>query len=320
MKEIDKIDRKILFELDRNARQTFSQIAKKIKTSKQVVDYRVNRLLQRGIIKGFFTAIDHSKLGYFSFRVYIKLRQIDPKKQQEMVDYLNASKDVWWFVTVDGYWDVDFVILVKDVFDYYTVWERFLEQHKRYIHRYETVVYSHIQGFPKSYLIGKRNEEEGFLISFTREALDVDVTDLKLLRFVSTNARITTVELADKTKMNVKTVIQRMKSLEEQKLIVGYRALIDLGKVGYKYYKIVFYLMDTKGLGAMKAWALAHPNVPYINKTIGGGDFELEVHAQNQDEFNTVLNEFRALFYDSIDHYYYFWVIDEYKMIYYPVE
>jgi len=316
--KVDKLDRKILFELDKDARQPFSQVAKKVRASKQVVAYRIDRLVKNGAISGFFTAIDHSKLGFFSFRVYIKLRNISPEKQKKMVDYINKNDDIWWFVTVDGYWDIDFVILVKDVFDYYSIWEKFIGSYKQYIYKYETVVYSHIHGFPKSYLIDKKNEDRGFIISSKRELLQPDDLDLKILRILSKNARIETTEIAKQTSTTVKTIVQRIKSLEERKIIVGYRAGIDLKTIGYRYYKIIFYLLDTRKINAMKSWALNHPNVPFINKTIGGGDFELEIHSKNHEEFHAILNEFKALFHDSIDHYYYFWVIEEYKMIYYP--
>ena len=157
MKEVDKIDRKILYELDIDARQPLSKIASNVGTSKQVVDYRIKRLVKLGIIKGFSTVIDHSKLGYFSFRVYIKLRNISPTKQKEMIQYLNNNNDIWWLVTVDGDWDIDFVVLVKNAFDFYRIWEEFINLFMNYIFKHEVTVYSHIQEFPKSYLINKKN-------------------------------------------------------------------------------------------------------------------------------------------------------------------
>ena len=282
--------------------------------------YRVNRLVEGGIISGFFTAIDQSKLGYFSFRVYIKLRNISPEKHREMVAYLNQDKDIWWFLTVEEAWDIDFVILVREVFDYYAVWERFLTRFKPYVHNYETVVYSHIQGFPKSYLIGKKNQEQGFLISFDRKFEKIDKLDVDILKTISRNARMEVVELAQKTGASVKTVMQRLRSLEGRKIIAGYRALINLVGIGYRHYKIIFYLLDTKRIPAMKAWALEHPNIPYLNKTIGGGDFEIEVTVQAHEEFIRILDEFKTLFHESVDHYYYFWVVNEYKMVYYPAQ
>ena len=58
MVQIDKIDLKLLSELEDNSRQTLSQISKKLKTSQQVVSYRINALEQKKVIGGFFTIIN----------------------------------------------------------------------------------------------------------------------------------------------------------------------------------------------------------------------------------------------------------------------
>ena len=39
--DIDLLDKKILYELDQNSRQSLSQIAKKTKISQQVISYRL---------------------------------------------------------------------------------------------------------------------------------------------------------------------------------------------------------------------------------------------------------------------------------------
>ena len=53
MADLDLKDRKILYELDFNARQTDSEIAKKVKLSREVVNYRISRLQKNGIIRNF---------------------------------------------------------------------------------------------------------------------------------------------------------------------------------------------------------------------------------------------------------------------------
>lgn len=319
MREIDKTDRKILYELDTDARQPLSKIAASVRTSKQVVDYRIKRLVKMGVIKCFCTVIDHSKLGYFSFRVYLKLRNISPAKQKEILQYLNNNDDIWWLVTIDGYWDLDFVVLVKNVFDYHHLWEDFTELYQPYIYKHETTVYSHIQEFPKSYLINEENKSAGLLISSTREELDLDNLDLKILRLLSTNARMETVQMARETKVDSRTIIKRIKDLRDKKVIVGYSAIIDLNRLGYRHYKILFYLASMNKVKEMKSFALHHPNITFLNKTIGGPDFELEFHVTDNEEFLKVLNEFKQTFHNEIDHHYYFRVLEQYKMIYYPL-
>ena len=48
--KLDIYDRKILFELDKNSRITTTKIGKKIRKSKQFVDYRIKRLEEAKVI------------------------------------------------------------------------------------------------------------------------------------------------------------------------------------------------------------------------------------------------------------------------------
>mgnify|MGYP001567171561 FL=1 len=65
VRNLDKIDRKILLELDTKARSSFNEIAKKLGIGKNNVQYRVKRLMEDGIIKKFVTQFSLGKLGLF---------------------------------------------------------------------------------------------------------------------------------------------------------------------------------------------------------------------------------------------------------------
>ena len=62
--KLDLKDKKLLYELDMHARQPNSQLAKKVGLSKQAVQYRISRLQEKGIIKGFYPVINVPKLSY----------------------------------------------------------------------------------------------------------------------------------------------------------------------------------------------------------------------------------------------------------------
>jgi len=51
MVNIDLKDRKILYELDLNARQSLNEIGKKVGLNKDSVAYRIKRMEDEGIIK-----------------------------------------------------------------------------------------------------------------------------------------------------------------------------------------------------------------------------------------------------------------------------
>ena len=55
--KLDEKDKKILYELDKNSRQGISSIAKKVRLSKEVVNYRIKNLEKRKIIKGYYAVL-----------------------------------------------------------------------------------------------------------------------------------------------------------------------------------------------------------------------------------------------------------------------
>jgi DNA-binding Lrp family transcriptional regulator len=60
----DDIDERILAELAEHARATFAEIGQRVNLSAPAVKRRVDRMLDRGVIKGFTTVIDRSALGW----------------------------------------------------------------------------------------------------------------------------------------------------------------------------------------------------------------------------------------------------------------
>ena len=101
---LDVFDRKIMYELDKNSRVTSSKIGKKIRKSKQFVDYRIKRLESLGVLSKYTTVIDYSKLGYLGVRIYFKFHNLTREKQDEIEDELIRNKEVWWLVTLEGHY------------------------------------------------------------------------------------------------------------------------------------------------------------------------------------------------------------------------
>ena len=64
MEKLDLKDRKILYELDLDSRQSFRSIGRKVGLSKDIVATRVKKLDENGVITGYCTIVDYSKLSY----------------------------------------------------------------------------------------------------------------------------------------------------------------------------------------------------------------------------------------------------------------
>lgn len=62
--KVDDLDLKIIRELQKDARQSYREIAGKLRIAEGTVYNRVNKLRELEVIKGFIPNIDYSKLGY----------------------------------------------------------------------------------------------------------------------------------------------------------------------------------------------------------------------------------------------------------------
>ena len=71
MTKIDLLDRKIIYHLDLDARQSVSAIAKKLKVPKQTISFRINRLTKNNIIKGYYALINTSLIGMFFTKIFL---------------------------------------------------------------------------------------------------------------------------------------------------------------------------------------------------------------------------------------------------------
>ncbi len=60
----DDLDKRILKELESDARQSFREMAKKTHVSVVTVSQRVRKMEEEGVIRGYFASVNHQKLGY----------------------------------------------------------------------------------------------------------------------------------------------------------------------------------------------------------------------------------------------------------------
>ncbi len=318
--KLDSYDRKIIFDLDKNARLTTTKIGRMIRKSKQFVDYRIKRLEEVDVLPGYITVIDYSKLGYQSIRVYFKFHNITREKQDELENNLIKDKEVWWLVALEGQWDVGFAVAVKNILDFYDYWDKIMEKYRKYISKRLIVVYSHIRQYPKSYIVNQKNAETGTLVGASREIFPVDKLDIELLRLLSNNGRMSLLEISNKLKTSPQVIRNHIRKLEKNKVILGYRALIDVSFLGYRYYKSYINLINTERVRELEQFCLQHPNILNVNRTIGGRDFEIELQAKSFDEFDSIMNELRRQFEGMIDDYEFVISREEKKIVYFPFE
>ena len=112
---VDDKDRSIIKQLQANARQTISQIAKKTRLPRDVVKYRIDKMEKNGLIKQYQAIIDPTRLGY-NLYVYVgfSLHNITPQEEKSLIGFLVANKNISFVGKSSGKYDLLIAMCVKD--------------------------------------------------------------------------------------------------------------------------------------------------------------------------------------------------------------
>ena len=294
MVKLDTTGWKILSELDRDCRQPHQQIARKLNVSKDVIHYRTKQLEKEGIIQYYYTIINNNKLGLTNYRIYIKLTRTDLEKEQEIIDHLRNHPHITFLMLPSPYYNVGIMLSEHNEGRAYDILHDIKKKYKPYIQEIEVATFTKVYHFTKKHLTGQPSSTTYYLDVHQPEET-VTETEQELLKRIANNARIHIIQLARELGINHKTAQSHLKRLERTGIIQGYRAMIDISKLGYTYYKIDLELETMDDYPKLLEYCKGHLNTTYINETIGGKDFEFEVEVKSQHQLNRIIKEVKSL-------------------------
>ncbi|MFA5019839.1 MAG: winged helix-turn-helix transcriptional regulator [Candidatus Pacearchaeota archaeon] len=317
--KLDKKDRAILYQLDLDSRQSFKQIAKKVGLSREVVQYRTKQLEKNSVIKGYQTMIDVTKLGYINCRFFIKLQKDTPEQENKIIGYYKKHPKFWWVDSIDGFRDLGLACWVKNIYEFYELREDLMKRFGDYIFELDMSIYCKFYIYKRDYLNDKKSKIlPEVKVMFFPEKSDFDSIDLEILRLISANARMSSVDISKKTKISITNVTYRIKKMIEKGIIKDFRVILDLEKIGYYWYKIEIQLEDLTIKEKMLDYFHRHPNIIYAYETISDNDLEFEMEVESYEEFRKILNDIRNLFGKSIKKYHHLLWFKEHKFLFMP--
>jgi len=315
-------DRKILCELDVNARQSASKIGKKVGLSKQVVTYRLNKLIERGIIQKFYAVLDTSKLGFTTHKIFLRLQNTDVNKQEEIINHLRNHERVQFFISTDGMFDLVFNVLTKNADELYLFVRELENQYGNYIAEKEIVIMIFSSFFFRDYFLNKRSNQIRKPMFFGSEAIPIkiDKTDEKILSILGINARTPIIDIAKKVNLNADTVGIRINKLEKTLIIQNYMVLPDFSLLNQTSYKVMFALrnLTEEKERELREYSKTQPNIWFHSKSLGKWDLEINMDVDNANQFRKIMMEIKSRFSDIIKEYHTLQVSKVHKFNFYP--
>jgi len=322
MVKLDLKDRKILYQLDLDSRQSLSRIGEKVGLHKNNVLYRIKRMQDEGVITNFWTTIDSYKLGYDVYRYYLVFQYASQDVKNEIIEHFVNYKNSWVVDSLKGTYDLAVVLWVKNIPDFYNFWDKTNDKYGDYFAEKIFSIYVQAYAYRQSYLLLEEYEtsdrlkadRDSYEIVGVGEKVAVDKLEYQLLNEIAENARIPLVELAEKLGCSSQTAQYRLKKLKHSGVIQGFRVGVDISKLGFEQFKVDIYLKEPSKRKQILTYMKYNPYVTFISTSAGYADLEIEFTIEHSNNLLQVMDEIESTFSGAIKKYTYFSVAQFHKL------
>jgi DNA-binding Lrp family transcriptional regulator len=315
--KLDKIDKKILICLNNDASLPISQLAKRLKISREVCTYRINRLEQNNIIAGFITLINTRVLGYEDNLVCIQVRGVGKSEKSEILSRLKKHPFIKWVINSTGSWDIIISCGSRNKIELSKIIEAvksMLGSNLISLEILPSIGLYKDETF--DFIIGKE-EVAGLKAYSSAPSPDFKLTDsdLKILKAIALSARKPTTKIAQETELAFDTVNKRVKAMIKNNVIRKKQAVINVSNLGYWTYWLILRIQnfDEKLENTIREFVKSEPHIIFADRLLGPWDARIEVCAKDPAHFNGVFNRIKEQFKEYLADYRMSIILEELK-------
>lgn len=318
--KLDLKDKKILSLLCQNARTPSTAISKKVGLSRDAVSYRINNYIKKGIIQGFRTIIDISKLGYDSYHIFLQLNQPKREIEENMIRKFKGYNFVRAILKFHGRYDYELSLIAKNLREFDEIFNRIIEDCSDYLQDYEILPiiksYKITSTFPRNFY--------DFNISYkgkgNQSPIKTDEIDKKILLIISEDASIPFYKIAEKLNLSPDTVNYRIKKLIDSGIILNFVPIINYASLNYNIYAVLLRINNLKDQkeSALRQFLNIDNNVLWAVKTLGRYNVLTYICVKNTEDLHQTLIGLRNYFPNDIKDYETLIAYEEFKYTYLP--
>ncbi|MFC1682132.1 Lrp/AsnC family transcriptional regulator [Nanoarchaeota archaeon] len=300
--KLDLKDKRILYELDKNCRQSCSEISRKVQLSQEAVNYRIKKLEEQKIITNYQLIVNLSKLGLIQFKVLLSFQHINSEKLNKIIEELNKKPEVKWVVSCKGNWDLLISLETDSLNEINNLKNKIINSFGNLINKKAISIGVSAEVYDRNFFLNKKEGNVERIIINEEKKVKLDEIDLEIIIKLSKNARKSVVDIASELKTSARIVNYRIKQLQKRKVINGFRISINYEKLGMQFYKLFLYLdkSSPKRINDLVTYFRSNKNIIHNVKVLGNWEFEPEFEVSSENEFNSLLSSMKDQFSDII--------------------
>lgn len=235
----------ILKKLLEDGRKSSSSISKEIDLGREIVNYRIKRLIKENLIVKFVPKINDGIFHYREYNILLKLNIDDEISKNKFIKEKIGNKYLIWVIKSNKGWDLMVRLFASSIDEFKSKLAEILEEFQESLTNYYTIITSdEIKESEKEILCQNlfenyETKEEDFSI-IKKEALNLDNKDKDILNLLEEDARIQYKEISEKLEISSDTVKYRIDKMKSQGVIESFDPIINFNKIGmYQYACII---------------------------------------------------------------------------------
>jgi len=241
MKDLEEIDVKILKELLKDGRKSFTTIAEECQTSKDIIWKHYKNMRDAGIIVGATIQFNYPKFGYSG--VAMIMLSVESQYVTDVFERLKKIPDITCFRYYNATHNLAAISYLKSLGDLERLKELISKQST--INEIKTCLWTDARNIPENILVGtfenkteKANESSQAGTDAQKSSVKIDEIDMQIVEKLTKNGRLPFSKIAQEIGASTDTVARRYGKLRKDNFIkvsiqinpleLGYQAILDI--------------------------------------------------------------------------------------------
>jgi DNA-binding Lrp family transcriptional regulator len=233
----------ILKQLLLDGRKSSSSISKEIDLGREIVNYRIKRLIKENLIVKFVPKINEKAINYQEYIILLKLNLEDELSKDQFIKQTIGNKYLVWTIKSEGGWDLVVRLYAQSIDEFKEKLQEILDLFSDVLANYYTIISSdEIKEEEKENISKNLFDEistsptEDFKKIKDSGSILLDAKDKEILKLLESDGRVQYKEIAEELDISSDTVKYRIDKMVSQGAIENFMPIINFNKLGLMHF------------------------------------------------------------------------------------